>query len=133
MGVSLSPKVQAFLNEKVYAHLATLMKDGSPQVTPVWVDTDGTYIRVNTAEGRVKTGNMRRDSRVALSVMGMEDAYRCVYVRGRVEEITTEGANEHIDALSLAYTGNPVYAGHARGEKRLKVLIEPIHVTERDV
>ena len=133
MGVPLSPEAQAFLNEKVYAHLATLMQDGSPQVTPVWVDTDGAYIRVNTAEGRVKTRNMRRDSRVALSVMGMDNAYRCLYVRGRVEEITAEGANEHIDALSLTYTGSPVYAGHARGEKRLKIFIEPIHVTERGV
>ena len=133
MGIPLSPEAQAFLSEKVYAHLATLMKGGAPQVTPVWVDTDGTYIRVNTAEGRVKTRNMRRDDRVALSVMGMDNAYRCLYVRGRVKEITTEGANEHINALSLTYTGNPIYAGHARGEKRLKILIEPIHVTQRGV
>lgn len=131
MGVELSKEAQAFLTEKVYAHLATIMRDGSPQNTPVWVDSDGTNVLVNTAEGRVKTKNLYRDGRVALSIMGMESGYRCLYVRGRVKEITTEGANEHIDALSLTYTGNPVYAGHARGEKRLKVVIEPLKVTER--
>jgi PPOX class probable F420-dependent enzyme len=107
------------------------MKDGSPQVTPVWVDSDGSYIRINTADGRVKARNMRRDGRVALSIMGMESSQRSLFVRGRVKEITAEGANQHIDSLSLKYSGNPVYPGHARREKRLKILIEPLHITQR--
>lgn len=131
MGAPLSAEAQSFLKEKVFAHVATLMKDGSPQVTPVWVDTDGAYIRINTADGRVKARNLRRDARVALSIMGMDNAYRCLWVRGRVKEITTEGANDHINGLSLKYSGNPVYPGHARGEKRLKILIEPLHITQR--
>jgi len=131
MVVPLSPQAVAFLNEKVWAHVATLMKDGSPQVTPVWVETDGTNILINTAEGRIKTDNIRRDGRVALSIMGMEDAYRCLWVRGRVTEVTTEGADEQIDDLSKKYTGEGRYQGHRSNVVRLKVIIEPLRVRER--
>src|SRR6476620_1005569 len=83
-----------------FAHLATLMPDGSPQVTPVWVDYDGTHVRVNSAKGRVKDKNMRRDKRVALSIEDPENAYRYIAVRGQVVEITEQGADAHIDALA---------------------------------
>ena len=133
MTAPLSAEAVAFLHEKVYAHVATLMPDGSPQVTPVWVDTDGSNIIINTATGRLKTTNLQRDSRVALSIMGMESAYRALWVRGRVAEITTEGANDHVDRLSAKYTGNPTYGGHRPGEARLKVVITPLRVAGRGI
>ena len=131
MTVPLSSQAVAFLDEKVWAHVATLMKDGSPQVTPVWVETDGANILINTAEGRIKTNNIRRDGRVALSIMGMENAYRCLWVRGRVTEVTTDGADEQIDGLSRKYTGEGRYQGHRPDVARLKVTIEPLRVRER--
>ena len=129
MGVPLSQAAQDFLHEQVYAHIATLMRDGSPQVTPLWVETDGTDILINTATGRLKTRNMERDDRVALSVMGMENPFRCLWVRGRVKEIKPD--NDLIDRLSLKYTGNASYQGHREGETRVTVRIEPEHVAQR--
>jgi len=129
--VKLSPAALSFLDEKVYAHVATLMKDGSPQVTPVWVNSDGTNILINTASGRVKTNNLKRDGRVAVSIMGMDNAYRCLWVRGKVKEITTEGADEHIDVLARKYTGNERYQGQQPGADRLRMLIEPVGIVER--
>lgn len=89
--------------KKSFAHLATLMPDGSPQVTPVWVDFDGEHILINSAEGRQKDLNMERDPRVAVSIQDPEDPYRYLQVRGRVEDITTEGADAHIDKLARRY------------------------------
>ena len=125
----LSP-AQAFLGEKVYAHLATLMKGGAPQVTPVWVDTDGVNVLINSAMGRVKVNNMERDARVALSVMGADNAYRCLYVRGRVKEIARDKDNKHINSLSSRYTSNERYRGR-EDETRVRIVIEPLQVTER--
>ena len=132
MVVPLSPPVLAFLGEKVIAHLSTLMKDGSPQVTPVWVSTDGENILVNTAAGRIKANNMQRDGRVAMSIMGLGNPNRAVYVRGRVTEVTEQGANEHINELATKYNGNTVYKLRD-GETRLKVIIEPTHVLAKGV
>jgi PPOX class probable F420-dependent enzyme len=108
-----------------FAHLATLMPDGSPQVTPVWVDYDGKFILVNTARGRQKDRNMKRDARVAIEVMDPENPYRYLQVRGKVIEITTEGANQHIDKLSQKYTGNEHYQNRRAGEVRVIYKIEP--------
>ncbi|MEK7205081.1 MAG: PPOX class F420-dependent oxidoreductase, partial [candidate division NC10 bacterium] len=93
------------LTKKAFASLATVMADGSPQVTPVWFDFDGTHLRVNSAKGRVKDRNMRRNGRVALSIMDPENPYRHLAIRGRVEEITEAGADAHIDSLSKKYLG----------------------------
>ncbi|MEE8518797.1 MAG: PPOX class F420-dependent oxidoreductase [Dehalococcoidia bacterium] len=131
MGVPISDKAQAFLKEVVFAHIATLMKDGSPHVTPVWADTDGEHIVINTSEPRQKARNMARDSRVALSIMGMENSQRVMQVRGIVKEITKVGANDHIDSLSLRYTGNPKYQRHQEGVDRVIVRIEPTRIIER--
>ncbi len=95
------------LERPVIAHLATLMPDGSPQVSPVWFDCDGDIIRVNSAAGRQKDRNMRRDARVALSIDDPERSGRELHVRGSVVEITTDGALEHIDALSRRYSDKP--------------------------
>ena len=129
MGVSLSQAQIDFLREPVYAHVATLMKDGSPQVTPVWVDTDGTDILLNTATGRLKTRNIERDGRVALSIMGLGHAYRCLWVRGRVTEVTPRH-RAHRRAVAQVH-GQPVYQGYREGETRLTVRIEPLTVAER--
>ncbi len=92
---------------KAFLYLGTVMKDGSPQVTPVWFSAEGEHILVNTAEGRVKTRNMRRDGRVALCITDPANPYRYLQIRGRVEEVTHAGAEEHINALALKYTGKP--------------------------
>jgi PPOX class probable F420-dependent enzyme len=93
--------------KKAFLYLATTMKDGSPQVTPVWFNTDGTHLLINSAEGRTKDRNMRRDPRVAVCINDPATPYRYVQVRGRVVEMTEEGAPEHINALSLKYDGKP--------------------------
>ena len=112
-----------------FAHLATLMPDGSPQVTPVWVDYDGTHIRVNSARGRVKDKNMRRDRRVALSIQDPDNAYRYIAVRGEIAEITEEGADAHIDALAKKYLGKDRYPFRSPGEVRVIYKIRPDKVS----
>ena len=95
--------------KKSFAHLATLMKDGSPQVTPVWLDfTDG-MIRVNTARGRVKDRNLKVGSRVALSIADPDNPYRYVQIRGKVAKETEQGADAHIDSLAKKYMGVDSY------------------------
>jgi len=130
MAVPLSPEAIAFINEKVIAHVATLMKDGSPQVTPVWVETDGKDILINTSLDRQKWRNLKRDPRIALSIAGADNARRTMTVRGRVIEMTTAGANDQINRLSLKYSGNPVYQRRQEGE-RVTVRIEPLSVRAR--
>jgi PPOX class probable F420-dependent enzyme len=103
-----------------FAALATLMPDGTPQVTPVWFDyTDG-KIRVNTALGRVKAANMKEGAPVALSIVDPDNAYRYVQVRGRVIKTTTDGAREHIEALAHKYMGTP-YPFWTPGQERVLV------------
>ena len=117
------------LRKQSFANLATLMPDGAPQVTPVWVDVDEDDILINTAEGRLKARNMREDPRVALSVPDPDDPYRALIVRGRVVEMTDEGADEHIDALAKKYLGEDRYPFRQPGEERVKVRIEPEQAT----
>ncbi len=127
MAANLPEGVVKLLQRPVFAHVATLMKDGSPQVTPVWIDTDGQYVYINTAEGRIKPRNLRRDGRVAISVMDTARPYQdYALIRGRVVEITPEGAWEHIDKLSRKYNGRDY--PRRPGEVRLKVKIEPLKV-----
>lgn len=88
-----------------FAHLTTLMPDGSPQVSPVWCEFDGTHVVINSAKGRQKDRNMRRDPRVALAISDPANPYRYLQVRGTVVEVTEEGADAHIDKLSHKYMG----------------------------
>jgi len=129
VAAQLPEVAQKLFREPNFAHLATLMPDGSPQVTPVWVDFDGKFILVNTAEGRRKPKNVRRDPRVALDVTSHDDPYRMVAVRGRVVEVTSEGADDHIDKLAKKYLGQDKYPFRAPGERRLIFKIEPESVT----
>src|SRR5881394_2651500 len=87
------------LDKPAFGNLGTLMKDGSPQVTPVWVDYDGTYVRFNSAKGRLKDKNARRNPDVAISVQDPEDPYRYITVRGDIVDMTEHGADDHIDSL----------------------------------
>jgi PPOX class probable F420-dependent enzyme len=114
------------LNDKVaFAQLATVMPDGTPQVTPVWFDyTDGA-IRVNTAKGRVKARNMQEGSAVALSILDPDNAYRYLQVRGRVRKVVEAGADAHIDSLAKKYLGKDKYPFARPGEVRVMYEIEP--------
>lgn len=93
------------LQKQAYAHLATVDLDGTPQVTPVWVEYDGEFILVNSARGRKKDRNMRANPKVALSIQDPDNPYRYVGIQGRVIEITEEGAVDHINKLAHKYTG----------------------------
>jgi PPOX class probable F420-dependent enzyme len=104
---TLTPEMRALFEGKNFASLATVCPDGHPQVSPIWIDIDGDEILVNTAAGRVKDRNMRREPRVAVSVYEQSNPYRMVTVQGRIADVTTDGAEDHIDKLSLKYTGKP--------------------------
>ena len=112
-----------------YANLATVMPDGSPQVTPVWFDYDGECLRINSAKGRIKDKNMRRNKRVAVSIQDPDNAYRYLAVRGNIEEITEEGADAHIDSLAKKYLGKDKYPFRGPGEVRVIYKIRPEKVS----
>jgi PPOX class probable F420-dependent enzyme len=114
--------------KKAFAHLATVMPDGSPQVTPVWFDYTNGVIRVNTAKGRVKQRNMKEGSPVALSIMDPDNPYRYVQIRGKVTRMTEEGASAHIDLLAKKYLGKDKYPFSQPGEVRVMYEITPEHV-----
>jgi PPOX class probable F420-dependent enzyme len=128
--MALSERARELLTGTNFAHLATLMEDGSPQVTPVWVDTDGEDVLVNTAEGRIKWRNVRRDPRVALDVTDSRNPYAALVIRGRVVEMTSEGAREHIDKLARRYTGSERYEYGPPDERRVMLRIRPERVME---
>jgi PPOX class probable F420-dependent enzyme len=111
--------------KKAFANLATLMPDGSPQVTPVWLDYAGGAIRINTAKGRVKARNLKVGSPVALAIMDPDEPYRYLQVRGRVRRVVEEGADAHIDALAKKYLGKDKYPFRQPGEVRVMYEIEP--------
>ena len=129
MADPIPEKYRDLFTKQSFAHLGTLMPDGSPQVTPVWVDYDGKHIRVNTAKGRVKDKNMRRNKKVALSIADPENPYRHLSVRGEVEEITEQGADAHIDSLAKKYLGKDKYPFRQPGEVRVIYKIRPEKVS----
>jgi len=110
---------------KNFAFIASLMNDGSPHITPVWVDYDGQFFLVNTAEGRTKQKNFERDSRVALSIVDKDNPYNTVSIRGKVVEQTRNGADEHIDKLAKKYLGVDKYPFRSPSEKRIILKIKP--------
>ena len=114
--------------KKAFASLATVGADGTPQVTPVWVDFDGTYVRFNTAKGRVKDRNLSRNPKVALAIQDPDNPYRYVQVRGRIAESTQTGADAHIDALAKKYLGQDRFPYRKPGEVRVMFKILPEHV-----
>jgi PPOX class probable F420-dependent enzyme len=129
MAATIPEQFKDLFTKVAFAHLATLMSDGSPQVTPVWVDYDGAYVRVNSAKGRVKDKNMRRDRCVALSIQDPDNPYRYLAIQGDVVEITENGADAHIDALAKKYLGKERYPFRSPGEVRVIYKIRPNKVS----
>jgi len=118
-------KYRDILDKKAFGSLATLMPDGSPQVTPVWCDYDGSHVVVNSARGRRKDQNMRRDPRVSLAILDPDNPYRYLEIRGRVVDITEQGADAHIDKMAKKYLGADKYPYRQPGEVRVLYRIEP--------
>jgi PPOX class probable F420-dependent enzyme len=130
MGSSVIPSQYLDLfKKKALGHLATLMPDGSPQVTPVWIDFDGQHVLFNTAEKRQKDRNLQRDGRVAVSIVDPDNPFRYLEVRGKVVDRTLQGADAHIDALAKKYTGSDKYEFRQPGEVRVIFKILPEHTT----
>jgi PPOX class probable F420-dependent enzyme len=116
----LSEKARALITRPV---LATLNPDGSPQITPLWVDLDGDDVVFNTAQGRKKARNLELDSRVAVTVIDPDDQYNVVAFQGTVSDVTTDDADAHIDALSKKYLGVDTYPMRREGEVRIRVTV----------
>lgn len=129
MSATIPQEFRDLLTKKAFAHLATIMPDGSPQVTPVWIDFDGGHVRINSAKGRIKDKNMRRNGRVALAIQDPDNPYRYLAVRGRVEEITEAGADTHIDSLAKKYLGQDRYPYRQPAEVRVIYRIRPERVS----
>jgi PPOX class probable F420-dependent enzyme len=128
MSEQIPPKALDLFQKPALANLATIMPDGTPQVTPVWVDFDGTHILINTARGRRKVLNMQQHPQVGLDIVDPSNPWHWLSVRGRITEITEQGANEHINKLSQKYTGSPTYQFLQPGEVRVICKIEPDRV-----
>ena len=124
MAVTLTDSQRALLEGKNLAYLATVDASGSPQVTPVWVEYDGTHVRFNTEEKRAKTKHLRNNPHVALCVANAQNPYHYLEIRGTVAEITTEGSEEMIQRLSHRYLGKD-YPFHQPGDVRLVVKVIP--------
>ncbi|HLG17376.1 MAG TPA: PPOX class F420-dependent oxidoreductase [Blastocatellia bacterium] len=125
MPKAIPEKYADLFQKRAFGNLATVMPDGSPQVTPVWVDYDGKYVLVNSARGRQKDKNIARSSSVAISIVDPDNPYRYLEVRGRVAEITEEGARDHIDKMAKKYLGQDKYPFAQAGEVRVLFKVEP--------
>jgi PPOX class probable F420-dependent enzyme len=128
MSERIPENVLDLFQKPALAHLATIMPDGTPQVTPVWVDYDGTHVLVNTAKGRQKALNMQKQPKVGLDIVDPANPFHSLAVRGRVVEITENGADAHIDKLAKKYIGQDKYPYRQPGEVRVLVKIEPDRV-----
>jgi len=124
MAAELNDELVALLNKPLIAHVATVMADGTPQCTPVWIDTDGTDVLFNTAKGRVKYRNIARNPAVAISLVDPDNPYRMVEVRGDAE-IVEEGGDNHIDHMTMKYLGQDKYPFAQPGEVRVIVRVRP--------
>ena len=129
MAANLDNYLDLLQQKKAFAGLATIMPDGTPQVTPVWFDYHGGRVRVNTAKGRVKARNLKPGAAVALSIMDPDNPYRYVQIRGRVANATEIGADAHIDSLAKKYLGKDQYPFRQPGEVRVMYEIEPVSVS----
>lgn len=122
--MKLPQDVLEMLRKPATCYVATIMADGSPQLTQTWVDTDGEHVVINTVEGFLKLRNIARDPRVAVAIDDPENRFRYKQIQGRVVETTTEGGAEHIEALSRKYTGQPYAWYGGRDQVRMIVKIQ---------
>lgn len=129
MSQVIPEKYRDLFSKKAFASLGTLMPNGAPQVTPVWVDLEGDHVVVNSAKGRQKDRNLRRDPRVSLAIIDPDNPYRYLEIRGRVSEITEQGAAAHIDKMAKKYLGVDKYPYSQPGEVRVMYKIQPEHAT----
>ncbi len=125
----LPDSVKKLIEAKTYANVATLMPDGSPQVTQTWVDHDGDIVLINTNEGSQKHRNVVRNPKIALDICDPANPYNMAVIRGRVSEVTFDGAEEHIDRMAKKYLGQDKYQMRQPGIRRVLIKIEPTHVT----
>ncbi|HEX6509033.1 MAG TPA: PPOX class F420-dependent oxidoreductase [Chloroflexota bacterium] len=130
MTATISPGFRKLLEEPSFAQVATTMPDGAPQITQVWIDTDGEHILINTTQNSQKTRNARRDPRVAVNVVDPSNQWRLGNVRGRVVDVTTEGANDQIDKLGKKYRGWDEYPYKDPNNPRVILKIEPERIRE---
>ena len=128
MAANFDKYLDLFREKKAFAHIATVMPDGSPQVTPVWIDYRNGRIAFNTARGRVKDKNLKEGAKIALSVQDPDNPYRYVQVRGKVAKVTEDGADQNIDALARKYMGVDKYPFHSPDQKRVIYEIEATSV-----
>lgn len=124
-------RARELLQEPNFCFVATLRKDGTPHITPVWVDVDGDEVVLNSARGRRWPENLRRDERVTLAVPNWQNPYEYVAIRGRLATITEDGADAHIDAMAKKYLGQDAYPFRQPGEQRIIVRIRPERVILR--
>jgi PPOX class probable F420-dependent enzyme len=124
----LPDSVKKLIEDKTYANVATLMPDGSPQVTQTWVDHDGDTVLINTFEGSQKSKNVRRNPKIALDVVDPTNPFRVAVIRGRVVDVTFDGAEDHIDRMAKKYLGVEKYERRRPGMKRVLIKIEPTRV-----
>jgi PPOX class probable F420-dependent enzyme len=129
MAVQLTDRQIKLFKDKNIAFIGTLMRDGRPQVTPVWVEFDGTHVIVNSEEKRAKVRNLKRDPRVSVSVASAENPYTYAEIRGKVVEITRQGGAEGIDMLAKKYLGQDKYPYNKAGDVRVVIRIEPLEVS----
>jgi PPOX class probable F420-dependent enzyme len=125
MSASIPESHKDLFNKPAFGSFTTLMTDGSPQTTPVWVDFENGKVIVNTALGRQKDQNVRRDPRVAITLMDPENPYRYLEIRGKVQEITQDGAENHIDKMAKKYLGKDKYPWARPGEHRVLLKVTP--------
>ncbi len=129
MTARLTATAKSLIAAPNFASVATVMPDGTPQVTPVWIDTDGTHIIINTAEGRQKARNLHRDDKVAVSITDQQNPYTWAAIRGKVVEMTHDGADAHIDKMAKKYLNQDRYPFRQPGEERVIIKIMPEAVT----
>lgn len=130
MATSISDEIKSLLDGPNFAHLASLLPDGSPQVAPVWVGREGDRILIGTGESTLKAKNTRRDPRVGLSVIGFDNPYREAQIRGRVVERRPDGDLEVMDAISRKYTGKPFPFRSPEGRVALVIEVDRARYAE---
>jgi len=128
LAITLTERTVKLIDGKNFAFLATLQPDGSPHVTPMWIDHEGDMILMNTAMGRIKQRNVTRDPRVSIAIVDSNNPYDRIVMHGRVVSQTEQGAEAHIDKLAKKYTGANKYQKASPTEKRIILKIEPLQI-----